>query len=81
MDKIKRNKLALCSQEKCKRKKVCMRYLLLGNQDDTWIQFQPGHIKGKFYCQYFLHFNSEEAKEYIKDIYGNTFGGKINANN
>lgn len=72
------NKLALCCNDKCGRRKVCMRYALQGNENDTWIEFKAVRFGDKLICKKFIHINSEYAHKYILKIYGDKFGGKIN---
>lgn len=71
------NKVALCCNDKCGRRKVCMRYTLQGNANDTWVVFKPVKFAGKIICRQFVHVDSEQAKKYILKIYGDKFGGKI----
>lgn len=69
------NRLALCANEKCGRKDICMRFKLRGDQNDTWIEFQPVRMAGKILCRYFIHANSEDALIYKTNTYKGTPGG------
>lgn len=73
MEEIKK---ALCVNDRCKRAPICMRYLLIGNKDDTWIEFKPVRFNGKILCKHFIHAASEEATEYRKIRYGKTKAGQ-----
>lgn len=69
-------RLALCANEKCLRKKYCMRFRLIGdNSKDTWVEFKPVKNGDKVLCKYFIHANSEDAKNYIRAIYKNDRAG------
>ena len=68
-------RISLCGNIKCNRKLVCMRYNLIGDSKDIWVEFNPIYYKGKLKCQKFIHKNSEQASEYRKTIYGESIGG------
>ena len=71
------NRLALCVNEKCKRRSVCMRYLLKGDANDTWVDFKAVKFNGKLLCMYFMHVHSTESQDYIKNVYRGGPGGKL----
>ena len=50
-------RISLCGNIKCKRKLVCMRYNLIGDSKDIWVEFKPIYYKGKLKCQKFIHKN------------------------
>jgi hypothetical protein len=72
----KKNRLALCANDRCKSNKFCMRYKLEGNaQFDTWVEFKPVMHHRISMCKHFIHFNSENAIKYINDNYRGITGG------
>jgi hypothetical protein len=72
-------KIALCSNDKCKRRKTCMRYLLKGDKDDTWIEFKSVKFNRTTICKHFIHADSEDAKQYIMQRYAKTKAGQYDA--
>ena len=70
-------RLTLCCNTKCKRAKVCMRYMLTGNAlIDVWVEFKSTRRFEKTYCKHFIHVNSKDAEDYIKVAYKGISGGE-----
>ncbi len=75
---MQENRLALCVNDKCRQKNQCLRYRLVGNENDTWIDFKAKRINGYLFCFYFRYVYSKESKQYITETYRYQKGGKLN---